>query len=105
MSEKYPKSSVVWPGAILGYLVNSIMTAERAGLASFRFWEGQGYFTNNGQGVYGAITFERQSLVGVFFDAKSERSPYQHPDTYDLNRFFRGMSPYQRLLAESAALP
>jgi hypothetical protein len=101
MSDTYPKSSVVRPGATLGHLVNSIMTAESADFASFRHWKGQDYLVDNGQGVYGAITFKGRSVVGTFFDAKSERTPYQFPDTYDLNRFFRGMPPDHRsILAE-----
>jgi hypothetical protein len=103
MSDRYPKSSVVWPGAVLGYLVNCIMTAQSEFYASCCYWKGQNY-SINGHGLYGTLTFEGKSLVGIFFDPHSERSPYQCPDTYDLNRFFRGMSRYHRSLAEREAL-
>jgi hypothetical protein len=113
MSDEYPKSSVVWPGAILGYLVNSIMTAQSSGFAGVCSWENQNdsitdgtgiYGANDSQGVYGAITFEGKSLVGIFYDTRSKRSPYRCPETYDVNRFFRGMSVYHRSLVERGPL-
>jgi hypothetical protein len=108
MSEGYPKSAVVLPGAILGYLVNSITTAQGVHFSSLT-WEDHGYFTkngqavygtNDGQGIYGAILFEGKSLVGIFYDTRSERAPYQAPDNYDLNRFFHGMPPNHWPLVE-----
>jgi hypothetical protein len=79
------------------------MTAQSEFYASCKYWKGQNYAIN-GNGLHGTLTFEGRSLVGIFFDPHSERSPYQCPDTYDLHRFFRGMSPYHRSLAEREAL-
>src|ERR1051326_2951410 len=107
MSNRTPHSSAALPGAILGYLVDATITVQWRGASTFATWEDEGVFmssgpavyaTNDGQGLYGAIIFEGKSLVGLFYDSGSERTPHRHPDSYDLNRFFQGMSPHHRSL-------
>lgn len=109
MSDGYPKRLVVLPGCILAYLVDCIMTAQNS-LFSTAAWEDNGLFTKSGravfgtkdwQGIYGAIIFEGESLVGIFYNSNSKRAPYLCPDTYDLNRFFHGMPSRHRILADN----
>jgi hypothetical protein len=106
MSNGFPKRGGLLRGCILAYLVDCIMTAQHAFFTRVS-WKGEGFFAGNGpavygmsdgQGIYGAITFERESLVGIFFDTHSERSPHRDPETYDLNRFFEGMPSDHRIL-------
>jgi hypothetical protein len=106
MINGFPDSRVVLPGCLLAYLVDCIMTAQNR-LFSTCTWEDHGFFaraghavygTNDGEGIYGAIVFQERSLVGIFYNSNSKRAPYQCPDTYDLDRFFRGMPPRQRSL-------
>lgn len=104
MKDESPKRSVVWPGSILGTIVNAIMTAENADFATSQQWDGKNYLLDGWDGRYGAVTFDEDSLVGVFFDAKSDRSPFRCGEDYDLERFFRGMPPSHRSLANLGAL-
>jgi hypothetical protein len=108
MRDGFPNRSVVLPGSVLGYLVDSIVAAQWAGATTFASWEDKGlcqgighavYGMSDGQGIYGAIILDKNSLVGLFYDSRSDRTPYLHPDSYDLNRFFQGMSPLHRTLA------
>jgi hypothetical protein len=108
MSNGFPKRAGVLRGCILAYLVDCIMTAQHA-LFTRVSWKDDGFFAgkgpavygmNDGQGIYGAITFEGELLVGIFYDTHSERSPYRHPETYDLNRFFQGMPSHHRILVD-----
>src|SRR3712207_5773256 len=102
MSNSYPNCSVLLPGCVLGYLVDSIVAVQYPVYAKRTTWEEVGvsncllhkiYDAINGQGIHGAIIFEGDTLVGLFFDGASKHSPYVDPDTYDLSRFFLGMSP------------
>jgi hypothetical protein len=100
MSGRYPKSFVVWRGAILGGLVHAIMAAENAYYGFARSWVGQDYLGENDQGLYGTISFAGKLLVGTFFDSRSPRGPYRDPNNYNLNRFFEGCPSCHRCLLE-----
>jgi hypothetical protein len=74
------------------------MCAKYADFSSRTSWKDQIYSADNGQGVYGAVIFEGNAMVGIFFDGKSERSPYRCRDAYDSNIVFRGMPASHRNL-------
>src|SRR5207245_9777914 len=109
MGKRLHKKSTLWRGAILGGIVNAVMTAESHGYAHTRQWIKNHYILNGGDGRDGVITFagghwlEPAPLIGVFLDCHSDRSPY-HWAEYDLERFFRNCSDYQRSFADQGAL-
>jgi hypothetical protein len=84
------------------------MTAQNPHFSTVT-WEDSGFFTKKGravfgtkdwQGIYGGITFDGESLVGIFYDSNSKRAPYLCPDTYDVNRSFQGMLSRHRKVAD-----
>src|SRR5947209_7067487 len=95
MTPPFPKKSVAWSGAILGGIVNAIMTAQSMGFSAFRYWRDNHYVLNGQDGRDGVISFAGghwypdSPLVGVFFYAHSNRSPFHCEEPYDLERFFR----------------
>ncbi len=101
---RFPRTSVVWPGTILASVVNATMTAAYPEYAPFHGWTTKTYWVQGGDGRYGAITFGDPSLVGVFFSAASDRNPFQRPEIYTIDPFFRGCPRFQRELAEQGAL-
>lgn len=104
MSSQYPKKSTLWRGIILRAIVNATMTARSPHLASFLSWDGRNYVLNNGDGTYGAITYDNGTAVGVFFDVNSRFSPMRTGCEYNSACFFEGMSSRQRELAASETL-
>src|SRR5262245_56861273 len=103
MHNSFPRSAAVWPGSILATVVNSIMTATYPEYEELEGWTGKTYWIQGWDGRYGAISFDGPFLVGTFFSAKSNRSPY-HDLHYDLTRFFQGFPESHRRLAEQGAL-
>jgi hypothetical protein len=101
---EYPRTSVLWRGIILRSIVNAIMVAEDADYARFLSWDGKDYVLNNLDGTYGAITFDGDYVVGVFFDAHSKNNPYLLNEKYEINRFFQGMPAPLHSLAKNQTL-
>jgi hypothetical protein len=101
MSGEYPKSSVVWRGAILGGLVHAIMAAENAHYGFARSWVVQDYLGENDEGLYGTISFEGKLLVATVFDSESPRSPYRGQKNYNLSHLFKGCPSCHRCLLET----
>src|SRR5438552_1926104 len=102
--DHYPKTIVVWRGAILGTIVNATMCADRPSYATLEAWDGSNYLVDGWDGRYGAITFGQDCLVGTFYDAKSDRTPFRCEGKYDYKIFLRGMSARHLALAENGAL-
>ena len=100
----FPRASAVWPGCILGGIVNAVMTAENTGYSSFCGWNEMDYWMNGGDGRYGVITFDAGHLVGTFCNVKSPRTPFHRGESFNLDEFFRGCPPFQRALAEMRTL-
>lgn len=105
MSPKYPKTSVVWPGSILGTIVYNTMVAEdiEYDVMQVQGWNGNDYVLNGGDGRYGCISFDDDSFVGLFFDTHSKYNPFPYDEDYDREIFYRGMSSHHRDLAERRA--
>jgi hypothetical protein len=104
MGNEYLSCATLWRGAILGTIANATMTIVTPEYASFQSWDSSNYLIDGWDGRYGAITFEGPSLVGVFFDPKSDRNPHHHSETYDIESLFRGAPSYHRSLARRGAL-
>jgi|GEM_PF-810643 len=111
MRDGFPRKLVLWSGAILGGIVNAVMTAKSSSLAYAQHWSGHKYGLNGADGREGIITFEGGSdcagrLVGVFFDVHSARKLIRpEEEEHILARFFAGCPLFQRSLAEQKALP
>jgi hypothetical protein len=104
MRAQFPKTAVLRPGAILGTIANAVMCADTPDFAVYQRWEGNNYLVDGTDGTYGAITFEKGSVVGVFFDAQSDRSPFRLKGAYDIGVFFRGMDASHHVIAQNGAL-
>ena len=107
MNPPFPSKLQVWSGAILGGIVNAVMTAQNIGYASFRCWSRNTYVLQGGDGRDGAITFAGghwypdAPLVGVFFDVHGRKFI---DDAELLEHCFSGCPEYQRSLANGGAL-
>ena len=100
----YPRTETLRCGVLLSAIVNAVMVAKEPDLARFMSWDGKNYVLNNADGTYGAITFDGDDVVGVFFDSQSSRNPYLSDGSYDIDAYFRGMPSRLRLIAQSQTL-
>src|SRR5205085_3286756 len=111
MHQGFPRKLVLWSGAILGGIVNAVMTAKSSSFAYAQHWSGNEYGLNGSDGREGIITFEGGSrwaghLVGVFFDVHSARKLIRsEEEEHGLARFFAGCPSFMLSLAEQKALP
>lgn len=94
----------LWQGAILGTIAHAIWVAHHPDLAYEQSWEGPNYIVQNSMGAYGTVTFAENSVVGVFFDSHSSRSPYRSEGSYDLRSFLSGIPENLLVLANQEAL-
>jgi hypothetical protein len=99
-----PTKIILWRGVILHAIVNATMIAENSDFARFLSWDGKNYVLNGADGTYGAITFDGDVVVAVFFDVRSAYSPYRSCKEYDINRFLTGMPARHRRIAEECTL-
>jgi hypothetical protein len=79
------------------------MTAESEEYASSIQWENSNYVVDGGDGRYGAVTFRGSSVVGAFFHAKSDRTPFRSAGEDDPEPLLRGMPVAHRALLEGLA--
>ena len=100
----YPRTETLRRGVLLRAILNAVMVAKEPDLARFLSWDGKNYALNNADGTYGALTFEADDVVGVFFDSQSSRNPYISDGSYDVDAYFRGMPSRLRVIAESQTL-
>jgi hypothetical protein len=103
VSRSFPRKDWLRRGALLGCIVNATMTAESEDYAPSAQWERGNYFRDGRDGRYGAVTFRDSSLVGAFYDAKSDRTPFRCEGGYDPAPFLRGMPAAHRALLERVA--
>jgi hypothetical protein len=107
MCTPFPKRFTIWSGAILGGIVNAIMTAKDVDYAFFRGWSRNTYVLRGGDGRDGAITFagghwySDAPLVAAFYDVHGRNF---HDEAALLEHCFQGCPPYQRSLANGGAL-
>ncbi len=105
MSTPFPKKATVWTGAIMGGIVNAVMSAKDPGFG-FRGWSRNTYVLRGGDGRDGAITFASghwypdAPLAGAFFDVHGRN----FNDNALLEHCFLGCPAYQRSLANGGAL-
>jgi hypothetical protein len=104
----FPSVAVLWNGAVLGGIVNAVMTAASPSYSHYRQWIRNNYILNAGDGREGVITFvgghwySQGPLVGVFFTPHSPRSPFLPQQEWSTEQAFRGAPQYQRDLADQA---
>jgi hypothetical protein len=67
-------------------------------------WDGLNYNRQDTMGTYGTVSFYEDSVVGVFFDLHSPRSPFKSKKKYDMQPFVRGMPVELRARAEQETL-
>ncbi len=91
-------------GAILATIAHAVWIARDPTLAVAQGWDGRNYLLNDHAGTIGTVTFGEDGLVGVFFDAKSPRSPFVSGKPYSIDPLVAGMPPALRKLAEEEAL-
>ena len=91
-------------GAILATIAHAIWVARDPTLAAAQGWDGRNYLLNDHAGTIGTITFADDGLVGVFFDAKSPRSPFVSGKPYSIDPMVAGMPAGLLELAEKEAL-
>lgn len=107
MHKRGPTKWTLWSGAIVGGIVNAIMTAQSASYAPFREWFRNHYALNGADGREGVITFAGGHwyadgpLIGLFYDVHSKRG---WPREQEVEPVFRGCPAYQRSLADQQAL-
>jgi hypothetical protein len=108
MIAPFPRRDTVWRGAILGGIVDAVMTAESYSDRYLHGWVRNHYAVIGGDGRQGMITFagghwySQAPLIGLFHDVHSKR--YNSRNEVNLEHFFRGCPSYQRLLADQQAL-
>lgn len=107
MSTPFPKRTTVWSGAIMGGIVNAVMTAQDIGYSSCRYWSRNTYVLRGGDGRDGAITFAGghwypdAPLVGAFFNVHGRNF---RDEAALLEHCFLGCPAYHRSLANGGAL-
>lgn len=109
-SDDFPSVFALWRGAILGGIINAVMTTEDTSFAPFRQWIRNHYVVNGGNGQEGVISFSgghwysEGPLVGVFFSPRSSRNPLLEHQEWKADQAFVGATTYQRDLADQAAM-
>jgi hypothetical protein len=104
MPKLHLKAAAAWPGAILHTIANAVSMIYAPLPLAFCGWRDTNYWVNNMGGKTGALLFSfspSPRVVGGFFDAKSERSPYLSPKDYDLDFILRGMPAEHRALLDA----
>jgi hypothetical protein len=103
MAKLHLTTAAAYPGAILHTIVTAIMAADCQFYASDCGWDGTNYWAYNQQSATATFLFSFSPsirVVGGFFDAKSDRSPY-HWKEYSLDFVLREMPDEHRLLLMS----
>jgi hypothetical protein len=99
-----PTVAVLRRGVILRSILNAVMLVKQPDLARFMSWDGRNYVINNADGAYGAVTFDRVGVVGVFLDSQV-RNARRAPDGGDHRDYlFSGMPSQLRSVAQSETL-
>lgn len=107
MSSNFPNKQHLWQGAVLGGIVNAVMTAESDLFALFRHWEDKTYVVNGMDGRMGAIVFENGWsnsegwMVGVFYDQSTARNSHILSDPI-VENFFLFIPDYLQQAATEA---
>jgi hypothetical protein len=101
MSGDFPKRSPLFGGCVLGALLNTLTYLDHGGTIE-RFFLGNRYGYNGGDGNHFALAFDGDAVVGALFDHDSERSPFRCEGAYDAERFFVGVPSSHRSLVEQA---
>jgi hypothetical protein len=106
-----PRPSVVqlWRGCILCTIAEGIHSAwtGTGGIGGwFSWWEGGCYLLDDRSGDLGALAFNDDRVVGIFFAHDSNRSPWsQDREVHDIDWYFRGMPSHLRLWADEEIIP
>lgn len=101
---EFPRADNLKRGAILGAIANSVMVLECPEYEYFRTWDGNNYVVSPTDGNRGAITFEANAIVGLFFDPHSKYNPLGANRSFDVTLFLRGMQEDHRRVAEQVTM-
>lgn len=82
----FPSTQNLWQGAIRRTIFHSLWIASNPTLAYEVSWDQINYLRQNSMGTRGVVTFDKNQIVGVFFDEHSQRNPFKRlqKDTSDV---------------------
>ncbi|QDU12429.1 hypothetical protein CA11_02060 [Gimesia maris] len=103
--DTFPTVSSLWQGALLGSIVNAVMTAFEPEYASIQGWSNNTYLVDNWNGHFAMIGFGKKCRVAAFFmDPKSPLSPFIQNSTSHMNVVLNQMPRCCRLFANQGPL-
>lgn len=100
----FPSTERLRNGAILTTIAHALWVVANPTFAYELSWDGKNYNRNNSQGARGTVTFAEEGVVGLFYDLHSERSPYRHNASFDMQKYLAPMPAHLRVIAQQETM-
>lgn len=80
----FPSGNQLWRGAILSTVAHAVWEASHDFSLESVAWDDTAYLVSDSQGTVGVVLFGDDSLVGLFKDTESSRTPWQSSEPYNV---------------------